>query len=267
MTEEENLVRLRKLFENLSKQMRKTAEICWESCPSYRFSNYSMSGIRDAALLYTEELSKENEKPNNSKKKPHEMVIELNRIASTARDLERRLKRISRQSLDLIVNSTLNDPPIVPSQRTDEQRFLKHSNLHAWFEMPPDHSCEERLVIEGLPWMVKDGTRHLELEALANSLDWISKEAEAQKEPPSGARNKISGQNNPLLGLLFNVGSIVTTQGCPISHIIPIAGKVHEWATREPVGGDWGIRPFERVRPHIKGMDELEDEFCPPPPY
>jgi hypothetical protein len=43
-----------------------------------------------------------------------------------------------------------------------------------------------------------------------------------------------------------------------MTHVIPVARKIHEWATGESPGDEWGKRPFEHVLPWIKKLEWVE---------
>ena len=62
---------------------------------------------------------------------------------------------------------------------------------------------------------------------------------------------------------------------CAKAHVLPIARIVHEWATGEVPGPDWGVRPYKKIKPHLDALTwpEWSDEertplpLPPPPPH
>lgn len=109
-----------------------------------------------------------------------------------------------------------------------------------------------RLIGEAEPRWADAGMHLADLKALANITDKLAEEVALKKQAPNGRRERF--HERPVDWLLVSIGRVTKFRGRPMSHVIPIARKVHEWATQEIPGEDWGNRPFERVKSYINAL-------------
>jgi hypothetical protein len=215
-----------------------------------------MGGLEWAAQTYTWTLARKS--PSQGKKSPHEVEKEFRRLAASARDLMAKIQQISQDCLDLVENAALEAPPLVTSGWTTQQRFRQYSDLHAWFQMRRGHYQEDGSIEEDEPWWGEDGMRPLELRALTETFESLADTVAAKKQAPNGLRAGFTGRQTSLEWLLFHIGRMASFRKCPMTHVIPVARKIHEWATGESPGDEWGKRPFEHVLPWIKKLEWVE---------
>ena len=83
------------------------------------------------------------------------------------------------------------------------------------------------------------------LKFLVKSLDSVAKRVGSLKEPAKGPRNSMGILED---FLIRRIGILVKFLGRPLSHTLPIARVVHEWATNQVVGYEWGERRFHREK-------------------
>lgn len=257
--DELDLEGLRGMLGTLPKRERNTAQACWESYHYGDWDDPPMGGIEWAARAY--KLTLAGESPSKARRTPHEVEKELRRLAASARDLMVKVQQISQECLDLVENAAVEATPFVPSEWIVGQHSVQHPDLHAWFQMRRGHYCEDGSLEEDEPWWGKDGMRPLELQTLANACETLADQVATRKQAPNGPRSGFTGRRTPLEYLLFSTARMASFRMCPMAHVIPIARKVHEWATGEAPGGEWGKRPFEHVLPLTKKLtwDEPEE--------
>jgi len=263
-----NIDLLKKMLEELPQRERDTARRIWDDY-DWRDSEDDdpLFGLRSSAKRYklTILIEKSKIKPN-PKESPHLVEKELEKIAASARDLRSKLEHISPTSLTWIEKSSINYPPPNAEDWVEGQFFASVSDLHAWFRIRRICASADVSMEEGPCWG-RDGERPMELEALAQSLDWIARGAEATKQSPNGARKGDHGRAVALEWMLYCVGRMSNFRKCPKAHTLPIARVVHEWATGERPGNTWGDRPLDKINPDLRKLRWIEtDEQRDPGP-
>ena len=254
------------MLEGLPASCRKTVLACWEPFQFDDHEGSQLCGIREAASTYAWLLTRES--PTRVAKAPHKVEKELKQLAASARDLKSKLEHLSQECLDLIEQAVFTSLPLSPSGGNERQEGATHPILSVWFQLRRgDLSWDGSLGAEREPFLRTDGTRPDELDALAHTLDELAHDAASRKQSPNGPRDGFSSRRTPLEWLLFSIGRMVRMRNGKITHIIPIARKVHEWATGIQPGDDWADRPFKRVKPMIKALKcDESDEYRVPSP-
>jgi hypothetical protein len=220
---------------------------------------------RFAAWKYTVVHQKQRPRKN-----PHEIEAELQRLSASAWDLRAKLEGISVDCFNLILSDHGThsqqpfyiDPRSLPvdarKERLDQfrQYGLSIAGVEEWFfplRRPPGI---DRLVDENNNILhVLENDRLKELESLCRLFEAVAEEVSRKKEAPNGSRGLGKGRNYKIDNLIRLIGKIVSYKKRPFSHILPIARKIHEWANPgEIMGLDWGLRPFERIKPMLKAL-------------
>ena len=192
----------------------------------------TVAGVHYAAWAYAHSLLFRKAAMPSARMKPHLIEKELGRVAADARALLSKLGNLSPFSLELI--------------------------------------CIQLQEDSGL-WKAGGMMVH-ELESLAGNVEVIAKAVADRKQPPNGRRQGVSGRVPPVEHLLFDIGRMVSFRKGKVTHILPIARVVHEWATGEVPGPEWGERPFEQVRPKLDVLNwdaygDVQRTPAPAPPY
>lgn len=190
-------------------------------------------------------------------KEPHSRLEAIainhrNRVATSPRkpdppsDIERELKALA----ELTGHYADNIKKIWT--RSEYMNLIQAEADHGWNEtvesdtpfrwFPIYHETQD-----GILGMFDDDMRGLELEALKGFLIRVAQRAAEGKAPPTGKRETYTTRNEMLVRDLCH---LVAQVGGAKAHVLPIARVIDEWATGEPVNGDFGSATLRRVCPH-----------------
>lgn len=238
--------RLNKILQSLSRNERETAR---QTLHGYE-ELYGLDSIANGYALLIHVQKHRGPKS----KKPHEIEKELLGLAAAVRDLQTKLKCLSKDCLELI------------KQR---EKDLENPCINSWLPVHPEPQFFHGDPVNEEDYALGSPVRQLELGDLAKDLDLVARDIVAKKQAPNGIRTGLKGRVGAVGWMIYEIGRIVTFRKRPLGHALPIARKIHEWVTGETPGEEWGKRPFERLKPQLKAWDwswiSDEERIAPPP--
>lgn len=232
---EADQVRLEALIDGMPTRVRESARTCWhrDACPIH-------GGIVDHASRYWGWIQPE---PVVKRSHPYALEKELNAVIASAMDLKGKLERLSADCREEI-GATLQLRANAREWASEAWKLTTWIKFSPWHIFPDgwDSDQESACEISGQVY----GQNIIQLEILARSLEPIVKELASRKQAPNGERMWwLADSVQFLVQLVFYS---LEENGCPKSHVLPIARIIHEWATGEKPGLTWGERRFKRIR-------------------
>lgn len=256
--------RLKLLLESLPSEVSETARVCWDEYNWGDWDDRPLGGVKYAAWAYSstfEQNLKIGLKDTNTTK-PHEIERTLRRLVASARDLCSKIKFIQSRPeyLDVIQNSSQLCHPFLLNDTTTTKKGRNQVDLRKWFLFHCVPNDSDEPMKEPTAYSTQIGIQLDELESMAQAIELIADKIGADKQPPNGPRMGMDTRLTPLEWLLFLIGRIVSFRNRDLSHVLPIARKIHEWLTGEGVGKTWGQRPFDRVEPMLNALKWNESD-------
>jgi len=249
-----------KLATELSKDEICTALLCWDDY-NWDDSHYPpIYGIKFSAIAYGINPATDpvKHKSKNKKHSPYEIELELDRLAAAANDLAVKLRSMSNECRELISSTSFIYNPLSCNEECSEKSHFNYSTITEWFEIERAHICDDGSIQEDELYFEMGNLRYKELIEIAEFIKIAAKKAQAMKQDRRGKRVTNSGRLYSLEWLMLNLGKIVMIQKRQMEHVIPIAQKIHEWATGEPLGkgGETaGKRSFDQIKAALRNKN------------
>jgi len=249
---------LQKLWEAcqaLPKHPRETAVLGWTDQNDWRLLGQTVPKV---AGLYLQEATQLVEAEKAPPPSWGDVQRDLEGIKEAASCLVERLTHLHPESLDLIQNVALEASTKRPNEHTEGTYFWTQADGYAWFpvarcEWSGGHDygwpepCE--------PEYGHDGMREWHLTALCRLMDILVRDAVVMKEQNNGHRT-ARPQDDPVFNLMLRLCEMTKTLARPKMHALKLGQMIHAWYDGDPVGDQWGRKPWERAWTQVWGKPQ-----------